>query len=227
MSSRVTVMTGSSTDLTALRKLAADAEGVISALGPTNKEPDLHTRTAHGLTELLAPGSRLFGVSGAGIDVPGDQKVTRDKAISFFIQKLGGAVAADKSREYQVFADSTLDWTLVRPPRLLDGAPTGKVIHDAHKPGRSSSIRQADLAAFLVQVAEQDLHSHQAPFVCDGSPALRVRGGAEPSGGHRTPGIPSSSGADVAARAMPPARFAHGVGPAAPLAAGVGWGSCR
>lgn len=109
--------------------------------------------------------SRFVGISGAGIDVPGDHKGSRDKAISFLIQRLSGAVVADKPAEYREFAATDLDWTLVRPPRLVDGPPTGKITHDAHTPGRSNSIRRADLAAFLADVVEGNLYSRQAPFV--------------------------------------------------------------
>ncbi|HEX6887909.1 MAG TPA: NAD(P)H-binding protein, partial [Candidatus Nanopelagicales bacterium] len=108
---------------------------------------------------------RYVGVSGAGMDVPGDQKGGRDKAISFLIQKVGGAIAVDKRREYQLFAESDIDFTLARPPRLLDGPATGRYASDAHKPGRSNSIRRADLAAFLADVVEQGSYLRQAPFV--------------------------------------------------------------
>jgi len=74
-------------------------------------------------------------------------------------------MATDKSTEYEVFAASDLDWTLVRPPRLLDGPATGRVLHDARTPGRSSSIRRADLAVFLADVLDEHLYPRQAPFV--------------------------------------------------------------
>ena len=72
-------------------------------------------------------------------------------------------MVADKPRDYQAFAASDLDWTLVRPPRLVDGPSTGKVTHDAHTPGRSSSIRRADLAALLADVLDQRLYIHKRP----------------------------------------------------------------
>jgi hypothetical protein len=53
----------------------------------------------------------------------------------------------------------------VRPPRLQDGEATGRFVHDAHTPGRSSSIRRADLAVFLADVVEQGLYPRLAPFV--------------------------------------------------------------
>lgn len=61
--------------------------------------------------------------------------------------------------------DRLLDWTLVRPPRLQDGPATGRIAHHATVPGRSTSLRRADLASFLADVTEQHLYPRQAPFV--------------------------------------------------------------
>ncbi len=167
---QVRVVEGSSTDLAALDDLLTGAEAVVSALGPTNKESDLHSRTAQALVEAMPRHgvTRFVGISGAGMDVPGDQKGGRDKAISCMIQKLGGKMVADKPAEYRLFAASDVDWTLVRPPRLQEGPVTGRVAHDAHTPGKSSSIKRADLGTFLVDVVEQGLYVRQAPFASHG-----------------------------------------------------------
>lgn len=171
LADRITVVPGSSTDVAALDELlAGGADAVVSALGPTSREADLQTSTARGLVEVMPRHGvpRFVGISGAGIDVPGDRKGRRDRIISWGIRRAGGAVAADKAHEYQVFADSDLDFTLVRPPRLQDGPVTGRFVHDAHVPGRSSSIRRADLAAFVVDVVEEGGYVRQAPFVSGG-----------------------------------------------------------
>lgn len=164
---RVRVVTGDSGDPHAARQLLAGTEAVVSALGPTTKEPDLHTRTARTLVSIMnESGPRRFvGVSGAGIDVPGDQKAVRDKIISKAIQLLGGSIVKDKPAEYAVWAASGLDWTLVRPPRLADGPATGSIEHHAHRSTASTTIMRADLAAFLLEVVEQGLYLRQAPFV--------------------------------------------------------------
>lgn len=164
---RVRVVSGTSTDPTVLDDLLADADAVVSALGPSSKEATLHTDTAHALVAAMTRHgvARFVGVSGAGIDIHGDRKGPRDKAISWMVKRLGGAVAADKQTEYAVYASSDLDWTLVRPPRLVDGPSTGRAYHDAHTPGRSSSLRRADLAVVLADILDQHLYSRQAPFV--------------------------------------------------------------
>jgi putative NADH-flavin reductase len=168
LADRVTVVTGTSTDAAALDQLlAAGVDAVVSTLGPSKGQADVCSRTAGPLIAAMhAHGVRRYvGVSGAGMDVPGDQKGGRDKAISFLIQKVGGAIAADKRREYELFADSDIDFSLARPPRLLDGPATGRYVSDAHTPGRSSSIKRADLAAFLADTVEQGTYVRQAPFV--------------------------------------------------------------
>lgn len=164
---RVRVVVGDATDPAVLRDLTAGADVVVSALGPTSKEADLHTRTARALVTVLdASGPRRFvGISGAGIDVPGDQKAVRDKIISKLVQVLGGNVVKGKPAEYAVWAASSLDWTLVRPPRLVEGSASDKLEHDAHRSTSSTKIIREDLARFLLDVAEQDLYVRQAPFV--------------------------------------------------------------
>jgi putative NADH-flavin reductase len=163
---QVHVVQGSSTDPAALETVLQGADVVVSALGPTDRHPTLHRDTARALVDVMprVGVTRFVGVSGAGIDVVGDQKGTRDRAISLVIRTLGGALAADKKHEYEVWSASGLDWTLVRPPRLLDGPASGRVQHDAHRPG-SSTIRRADLAAFLADEVEQHRYPRQAPFV--------------------------------------------------------------
>ena len=171
LAEQVDVVTGDSRTRSDLDRLLAGTEAVISALGPTAKEADLHTETARALVEAMhtAGVRRFLGVSGAGIDVPGDQKSRSAKAISKAIQTFGGKVVADKPAEYAVFAASDLDWTLARPPRLIDGEATSRVEHHAHQSTRSTKITRADLACFLADVVEQDLYPRQAPFVATGS----------------------------------------------------------
>ena len=166
----VRVVTGQSRDPAALTELVTGVDVVISALGPVAKDHTLHRDTAAVLIPVMqqAGVTRFIGVSGAGIDVPGDRKSPSAKVISTLIQALGGKVVADKPAEYAAWASSDRDWTLVRPPRLQDGEASGRVEHHAHRSCRATTVRRSDLAIFLVDVLEQDLYSRQAPFVAAG-----------------------------------------------------------
>lgn len=164
---RLRVVVGDSTTPEALADLIGGADAVVSVLGPTAKDANLHRQTAAALIPAMdAAGVRRFvGVSGAGIDVPGDDKSASAKAISWLIQTFGGDLVKDKPAEYEAFAASGLDWTLVRPPRLVDSPATGKLEHDAHRSTRSTRISREDLARFLADVVEQQQYVGKAPFV--------------------------------------------------------------
>ncbi len=171
LTSQVRIVTGDSRTRADLDQLLAGAEAVMSALGPTAREPSLHTDTATVLVEAMkvAGVRRFVGISGAGIDVPGDRKSLSARVISAAIQRLGGKIVQDKLAEHAVYAASDLAWTLVRPPRLIEGDATGGVEHDAHRSTKSTKITRADLAAFMADVVEQDLYQRQAPFAATAS----------------------------------------------------------
>lgn len=166
----VRVVAGASTDPDALASLLEGAEAVVSALGPTSRDSTVMSDTARVLVPAMGQRGirRYVGVSGTGVDMEGDLKGRKDRVISSMIRRVGGVMATDKAEEYRILVASDLDWTLARPPRLVEGPPTGRVVHDAHTPGRSSSIRRADLAVFLADVVEEDLYVRQSPFVSAG-----------------------------------------------------------
>ena len=167
LAEHVQVVTGDSRTRADLDRLVAGTDAVVSALGPTAKEASLHTDTATVLVKAMhaAGVHRFVGISGAGIDVPGDQKSFSAKVISQAIQTLGGEVVKDKPAEHAVYAASDLAWTLIRPPRLIDGDATGRIEHHAHRSTKSTKIVRADLAVFLADVVGQELYLRQAPFV--------------------------------------------------------------
>lgn len=165
----VRVVVGDSRDPKAITALLEGANAVVSALGPTAKEPTLHQETTKVLIDAMraAGVTRFVGISGAGIDVPGDRKSRRDKVISWLVRRLGGAVPADKAADYELWAASDRDWTLVRAPRLTENAPTGALEHDAHRSARSTALTRADLAGFLVETVENGGYVRQAPLVAN------------------------------------------------------------
>lgn len=158
---------GDARDAAALTALVGGADAVVSALGPRTGDATLHREVApHLIAAMQVAGVRRFvGVSGAGIDVPGDRKSTRDRLISALVRRFGGEAVRDKAVERELFAATDLDWTLVRPPRLVDGPATGSVEHAAHESPRRTSLTRADLAAFVADLVERPQYVRQAPLV--------------------------------------------------------------
>jgi putative NADH-flavin reductase len=165
--SEVATVGGDARDPSAVAAVVRGAQSVVSALGPRRKDVTLHREVAPLLVEAMrrAGVRRFVGISGAGVDVPGDAKSRRDRVVSALIQRLGGRAVQDKAIEQQVWAASGLDWTLVRPPRLVDGDASGEVEHAASRSPRTTRIRRTDLARFVVDCLEQELYVGAAPLV--------------------------------------------------------------
>jgi putative NADH-flavin reductase len=166
-SDALTWVVGDARDPESLAALMDGADVVVSALGPRRGDSTLHRDVAPLLVAAMRKAGvrRFIGVSGAGIDVPGDRKSRRDRVISALLQRLGGQTVQDKVLEQRTWADSGLDWTLVRAPRLIDGPPTGRVEHSPDRSPRRTSITRADLAVFLTDLAGGPDYVGQAPLV--------------------------------------------------------------
>lgn len=166
---RVRVVTGDVRDAAVLRAVVAGANAVISALGPAGKDPTLHRDVAPLLVAAMREAGvrRLVTISGAGADVPGDRKGPLDTAISWAVHRFGGQAAQDKEGEREVLAASGLEWTQVRPPRLVEGPASGTVKSDAHRP-QGTTLTRADLARFLVDEVAACRYVGLAPFAATG-----------------------------------------------------------
>lgn len=158
---------GDARDAAAVDRLVVGADVVVSALGPRKGDSTLHREVAPLVVAAMQQhGVRRFvGVSGAGIDVPGDRKSARDRFVSALVRRVGGEAVHDKAVERELWAATDLDWTLVRPPRLVDGPATGEVEHAASTSPRRTSLTRADLAAFVVDLVERPAYVRQAPLV--------------------------------------------------------------
>jgi putative NADH-flavin reductase len=64
-------------------------------------------------------------------------------------------IVADASAMEQIFAESELDWTMVRPPELTDKPYTGAYrVREGHLPRFGFRISRADVADFMITVVE-------------------------------------------------------------------------
>ncbi len=161
------VVIGDSRQVSTLDQLLAGADTVVSALGPDSKNFVVHRETAEALILAMKRSgiTRFVGISGAGITLPGDEKSIAAKIISVGSPRAAGRYGVDKQAEYEAFAASDLDWTLVRAPRVIEGTITKQLEHDAHRSPKSIMITRGDLAYFLADVVSRGLYVREAPLV--------------------------------------------------------------
>lgn len=164
----LTVVAGDIADPEAVERTVAGADAVIWAAGATRNAADQVGLFETGARNLVAAMerngvTRLVGLSGAGITLVGERKPFGGRLISAVVGLLVRHVVAAKQREYEVFRSSTLDWTLVRPPRVVPGGATGRVVIADRL--RSRSVTQGDLGVALVGLAGNREHLRAAPYV--------------------------------------------------------------
>lgn len=135
---------------------------VISALGIKEsiamlwQEVTLFSKSSEILIDAMQKSDlkRLIAVTGFGSG--------RSKYAMSRIERLGhrailGKPYADKDRQEDMIMASDLDWTIVRPVILTNGAKTGsfQVLRDETK-WRNGLIPRADVAQYLIDTSETD-----------------------------------------------------------------------
>lgn len=149
------VATADGLDAGAVTAALAGVDAVVSALGPVaGSAPGVQGD----LTEVLVRAAREAGVrrvvvvTASGWVVDGDDPVSRYLAKPVLARVLRD-VNAGFARAEPVVRASGLDWTIVRPPRLLDGPARGR--YHERRDGNVRwrwSMRRADLASAVCDV---------------------------------------------------------------------------
>jgi putative NADH-flavin reductase len=74
----------------------------------------------------------------------------------------------DHRGAYDILSASPLEWTVLRPVSLTDGAATGRYrTTDTGLPKNGRSISRADVADFIVKTLEQGGYIRQSPGMAD------------------------------------------------------------
>lgn len=168
---RLRVVVGEIERYESVAGVVAGSEAVISALGPTRDsadQVDLFERWAQHLVRAMeAHGpARVVVLSGAAVNVPGEQKRWGDRLASAVVRIVVRHVVAAKQGEFDIISGSRLEWIAVRPPRVVPGPHTGRYKAGLElRLGPGSRINQPDLAEFLLRQASEDTWLRQAPFV--------------------------------------------------------------
>jgi putative NADH-flavin reductase len=136
-------------------------DAVVNAMASTKGN-----RSCSGLARTLSgrEGLRYVSVAGAAVDMPGDRKGLPDRVLSRLAQRFAGEVVGDRQRELDVLRGSRLRWTMLRPPRLVDGPAKGPVRRSLEKPP-AIKVTRADLARAAVEALVDDGLVGRAPFV--------------------------------------------------------------
>ena len=145
------------------------ADAVCCVVGPRAARPEpFCAALTQSIVEAMREAGvrRLVCVTGAMIGaVPANVSLGM-RVLAVVFRRRYPAIAADRAAEEEIVAGSGLDWTLVKPPRLTDGEPTGNVHANPVLPlGLRSSISRRALADFLFRAAAQGRFVGQRIYV--------------------------------------------------------------
>jgi len=166
------VIHGEYQDCERVRQVVGGTDAVCCVLGPRPPHVDVFCAAATRaiVDAMTATGCRrLLCVTGAMIgDVP-----TRSRAASWlraWFRRRRPAVARDRENQEAAVANSPLEWTIVKPPRLTDAGPSGRIVAGTALPvGLRSSVSRADLASFLLDEIAHPRFVRQRVIVQRGS----------------------------------------------------------
>jgi putative NADH-flavin reductase len=139
------------------------SDAVVSALGGTSLKPtDICESGVRAIIQAMdATGARRLAVvsNSAHTSAEGDSPLKR-AANALLVRRILRNPFADLRRMEREIRDSDVDWTIVRPPRLTDGAHTGRyrTASNAHVTG-GWTISRADVADCVLAVLEGDAGS--------------------------------------------------------------------
>lgn len=158
------VTQGDALDAARVSEAVAGQDAVLSAIG-TNRRSTL-TVCADSMRNIIAAMKekdvrRLVVLSAYAASE------TKDTALySKVLRALIGKRVEDKDRMEDVVRASGLDWVLVRPPLLTNGARRGAYRAGFDIPIKLfSSISRADVAEFMLRQLTDDTYLRQAPTI--------------------------------------------------------------
>ena len=130
-------------------------DAVISCLGTKDRKPT--TVYSDGITNIMhamqkTDVKRLVCLSAGAVEIPPYTSLLMIFIIKNILQRLFKYSYADMLIMESILLDSDLDWTIIRPPRLLNGDKKGKYRASINEYlPKLSSITRADLADYIIQ----------------------------------------------------------------------------
>ncbi|MBW4522534.1 MAG: SDR family oxidoreductase [Scytolyngbya sp. HA4215-MV1] len=143
-----------------------DAVCITIGIKPTRKPVSVYSEGTKTVIEAMKKSScrRLLCVTGIGAgDSRGHGGFFYDKIINPLLLKTG---YEDKDRQEAIVRQSELDWEIIRPGFLTNGARTGKYRILTNLSGvKVGNISRADVADFMLREAAEMRYSKQTPLL--------------------------------------------------------------
>jgi len=161
------VVRGDVLDPPAVESAVAGQEAVLSSIGAGAARSTLRAEGTRNIVQAMEKTDVRRFISQSSLGVGGSRTnlgfFTKYIIVAIFLRH----AFADHERQEAIIKQSSLDWTIVRPPYLANGPRTGAYRHgfpttETHTQGR---ISRADVAEFMLKQLAGDTYLHKTPGV--------------------------------------------------------------
>lgn len=169
-STQIEVVRGDMFEPAAVDSLVLGAQAVISVAGPPRRGRHDSVQHAQGTRILVeamqrAHVKRLITIAGAAAKVPGQRLGWKQSLLRALLSTLiMPDVIRTKDLELAIIAASGLDFTVLRPPLIGSGHPTGRVVASGSDM-TGTRIDVDDLSNFLLSLLSSSEWNRKAPLV--------------------------------------------------------------
>lgn len=168
----VTNAVGDVRDLGFLRAALTGCDAVISALGqgPSRKETTLYSEGVKNLISAMHENSvtRIAVISAAPVGSRDEHPAIQRMILMPLLDIPFGSIYRDMARMEAVLSRSAVDWTSLRPPRLISREGRGEYRLSVGRPlSKGSSLRYDDLASALIEGLDDPALSKAIAYVAD------------------------------------------------------------
>ncbi len=167
---KITIIKGSVFESSSVEDSIEGAEVVLSTIGPPQNNPGDPAQYEKAMKNIVSAmdkyGIKRYIHIGGAAHQGGENEVWdfKRKFLRLFLNLFGKQILVAKHLEWEVLKSSDLDWTLVRPPRIVNEATSGTISAD-EKTLKSLKINVGDLTDFILQQITSKEWIRKAPLV--------------------------------------------------------------
>ena len=167
-SSLIEVIKGEVTNYNSIHSLIEDCQAVISTLGlgiPAS-EPTIFSQSTTNVIKAMNECNvhRYIVTTGLNVDTPFDKKSSKTSFGIDWMKKTFPISTTDKQLEYDILANSNIDWTLVRLP-LIEQTDERNQVNVDLEDCPEDKISATDLAFFLIEQLSSKAFIKKSPFL--------------------------------------------------------------
>lgn len=165
----LSVFMGELTNYELIKDVVTGSDCVIAAFGQRKPYKDIFCAETTGLIRKAMDETgvkRIVCLTGAMIGESDPNLTVPFRMFKKFMSGRLPDVFKDRAGQEEILKDSTLEWTLVKPPRLIENGERKIFIYsETLKMGMASSMGFDDLAEFLVEQIESKDYLQKSVYV--------------------------------------------------------------